>query len=219
MDAGFWLKQFKGKRLGNWAMMLLGIAALAGCGGIPKTHYYTVSMPAVGPVNDPKTAFVLDVERFRAPEALRDDRILYYQSPTEMNFYNYHRWVSAPVDMTADLVARRLRDMDVFREVRLFPHSKPGDFVLKGNLLNFEELDYQSGGGVRVGLEMTLVRTSDNKVVWSDRRQEMRGVTGKGVDSVVKTLNDATAQVLNELLPPLAAEIEREPAESSTSSK
>lgn len=190
--------------------LLLGAAVMPSCGGIPKTHYYTVAMPALTPVNDPKTSFVLDVERFRAPEVLRDDRILYYQSPTELNFYEYHRWTAAPADMTADLVARRLKGTDIFHEVRLFPHSNPGDFVLRGLLLNFEEVDYPSDGGVRVGLELTLVRTRDHQVIWSDRRLATRGLEGKGVEGVVKSLNDATGQLLNEFLPALGAEVERE---------
>jgi len=176
-------------------------------------------MPALTPVNDPKTSFVLDVERFRAPEVLRDERILYYQSATELNFYEYHRWTAAPADMTADLVARRLKGADIFREVRLFPHSKPGDFVLRGHLLNFEEVDYQSGGGVRVGLELSLVRTRDHQVIWSDRRLATRGLEGKGVEGVVKSLNDATGQLLNEFLPALSAEVERESERASQQSK
>ncbi len=220
MSEGLRSKTWKPEGLALLSVALLwGAAGITGCGGVPKTHYYTVAMPALTPVNDPKTSFVLDVERFRAPEVLRDERILYYQSATELNFYEYHRWTSAPADMTADLVARRLKGADIFREVRLFPHSKPGDFVLRGHLLNFEEVDYQSGGGVRVGLELSLVRTRDHQVIWSDRRLATRSLEGKGVEGVVKSLNDATGQLLNEFLPALSAEIERESERASQQSK
>ena len=220
MTEGLWSKTWnhEGRALLSVAVFV-SAAVITGCGGVPKTHYYTVAMPALTPVNDPKTSFVLDVERFRAPEVLRDDRILYYQSATELNFYEYHRWTAAPADMTADLVARRLKGADIFREVRLFPHSKPGDFVLRGHLLNFEEVDYQSGGAVRVGLELALVRTRDHQVIWTDRRLATRGLEGKGVEGVVKSLNDATGQLLNEFLPALSAEVERESERDSQKSK
>jgi ABC-type uncharacterized transport system auxiliary subunit len=183
---------------------------LCGCGGVPQTHYYTLEMTAPSPPNDPRTNFILDVSRFQAADVLRDDRILYYQSPTEMNYYEYHRWSAAPAEMVAESAARRLREMDLFSEVRLFPHTTPGDYVLRGRLLNFEELDYEASGRVRVSLELELLRTRDQKVVWSDMRRSERGIQGKGVGNVVIALNASADQVLNEALPGLAAELDRE---------
>lgn len=188
----------------------LSALALASCGSVPRTRYYTVAVPAQAPANDARTSFVLDVPRFRAAEVLRDDRILYYQSPTELNYYHYHRWSAYPADMVAEQLVRRLQGMGVFSQVRLFPHSTPGDYVLRGRLLNFEELDYQAGGAVRVGLELALVRSRDRKVVWSDSRQTSQAIQEKGVSGVVKALNSATIQTVNELLPELAAAAERE---------
>lgn len=196
---------------------LLGLSAvlIAACGGIPRMHYYTVAMPAPAPKNDPKTSMVLDVERFGAPDVLRDDRILYYESPTELNYYEYHRWSADPAEMMADLLARRLRGTDVFSDVRLFPHSGAGDYVLRGRLLNFEELDYEAGGRVRLGLELMLVRTKDHQVVWSDRRQKEGSIQGKGVSSVVNALNTLTGQLLNEVLPELVSSVESTSHQSS----
>jgi ABC-type uncharacterized transport system auxiliary subunit len=188
----------------------LSALALASCGGVPKTRYYTVAMPAPAPANDAKTSFVLDVPRFRAAEVLRDDRILYYQSPTELNYYEYHRWSAYPADMLAEQVARRLRGMGVFDQVRLYPHAIPGDYALRGRLLNFEELDYVSGGAVRVGLELTLVRARDQKMVWSDSHESSHSIQEKGVAGVVNALNAATVQTVNGLLSELVAAVERE---------
>src|SRR5271169_3957273 len=78
------------------ASLAVGLLALAlsGCGGkIPATHYYALKLTPPAPaVSDPKTTFVLDIEPFRASESLHDDRIQYYESPTEFGFYEYHRW-------------------------------------------------------------------------------------------------------------------------------
>jgi ABC-type uncharacterized transport system auxiliary subunit len=126
------------------ALGLVGALVSASCGGaLPKTHYYTLQAPAPPPSNDPRTNFVLGVERLRAPEMLRDDRIVYYESPTQMNFYQYHRWGSDPATMLAEFLAQWIDGMGVFAQVRLLPGREPLDYVLRGRLLSFEEVDYE----------------------------------------------------------------------------
>jgi ABC-type uncharacterized transport system auxiliary subunit len=88
--------------LGPVVGLLLALVS-ASCGSVPKTYYYTLQMVAPPARNDPKTTFVLGVERFRAVEMLRDDRIVYYESPTEINFYQYHRWGSDPASLLSEL--------------------------------------------------------------------------------------------------------------------
>lgn len=211
MIAGFRSNDWKAKgRLGLALLAGVGAVLLASCGGVPRTRYYTVAVPAPAPANTAKTSLVLDVPRFQAAEVLRDDRILYYHSPTELNYYEYHRWTTYPADMMAEQVARRLRAMGVFSEVRLFSYSASGDYILRGRLLNFDELDYEAGGMARVGLELSLVRTRDNKMVWSGTREASQPIHEKGVAGVVKALNTAAVQVLDQLLPELASETSRE---------
>lgn len=177
---------------------------------MPKTRYFTVAMPAPAPTSDPKTSFVLDVPRFQAAEALRDDRILYFQSATELNYYEYHRWSAAPATLMSELVANRLRGTGAFSDVRLFPRTRPGDYVLRGRLTDFEELDDEPAGHVRVGLALELVRSRDHKTVWSDTRRLTGEIQGKGVEGVVDALNSSASRLLDQILPGLVAQVERD---------
>lgn len=195
--------------------ILLGVVLMSACGSVPKTHYYSVTMPAATPAAQAQSTIVLDMARFQAATVLRDDRILYYQTPTELNYYEYHRWSAEPAVMMAELVARHVKASGVFSDVRLIPRSAPGDFQLRGRVLNFEELDYEAGGHVRVALELDLVRTRDHKVVWSDTRRSERAVQGKGVAAVVDALNASAAEVVDGLLPQLLASAKREEAAQS----
>jgi ABC-type uncharacterized transport system auxiliary subunit len=156
------------------ALLTLGVAV--SCGGLPKTNYYALRSPAPAPANDPKTHFVLGVEHFRALEVLRDDRIIYYETPTQLNFYEHHRWSSDPPTLLSELTARALREMQLFADVRLLPSREPVDYILKGRVYHFEEVDEGPSGKVRVGLGLTLVRSRDRKVVWSADRQVERPV-------------------------------------------
>ena len=197
------------------ALLALGVAV--SCGRLPKTNYYALRFPAPAPANDSKTNFVLGVEHFRALEVLRDDRIIYYETPTQLNFYEYHRWSSDPPTLLSELTARALREMQLFADVRLLPSREPVDYILKGRVYHFEEVDEGPSGKVRVGLGLTLVRSRDRKVVWSADRQVERPVQTRRVAGVVEALNASTEGLLSEVLPGLAAQVERDFAQPGQS--
>lgn len=183
----------------------------ASCGHAPSLHYYTLQVPPPPAASDPeprRTNFVLGVEPFRSADILRDERILYYESPTQLGFYQQHRWVTDPATMVQELAARLLRQTGVFAQVQRPPLRAPVDYVLKGRVLSLEEIDY--GGGVkgRVGLELSLLRSRDRKVVWSTQRQVQNGVQEKGVVSVVNALDSAAKQVLEEMRRGVIAQVE-----------
>ena len=178
-------------------------------------HYYTLPVPPPTHAGDPKTGLILGVEHFRAAEVLRDDRIVYYESPTRMNFYQYHRWSSDPATMLTDIVAERLKQTGVFADVRRLPSREPVDCVLRGRVSNFEEVDDQQGVKGRVTLGLTLVRSRDHKLLWSDMRRAESVAQCKGVPGVVEAINAASARVLDETLSLMLAEVEREFAQAS----
>ena len=194
---------------------LLGVAFFAtlicgACGGVPKTSYYTLRTPAPPSPNDARTDFVLGVEHFRAPQMLRDDRIAYFVSPTEMNYYQYHRWSADPASMFSDYTAQWLSDLGVFAQVRMLPTRETIDFRLSGRVLDFQEVDYQGGVKARVSLELTLIRTRDRKVVWTGKQEAETPVQEKGVAAVAIAINAACKRLVQELVPGLTAEVERE---------
>lgn len=193
---------------------LLGVMMGASCGGVPKTYYYTLRVPPAPAATDPKTNFSLAVEHFRATQMLRDDRIVFYKSPTELGFYQHHRWSADPATMLTERTARWLEEMGVFTQVRMLPSREPVDYTLKGHLLGFEEIDYEGGGKGRVALELTLVRTRDRRVVWSFTRRAEHSIEEKGMTGVVNALNASSEDLLGQALPALAQQVERDFAES-----
>lgn len=206
------------KCFGRHAAIPLGLLAIlmVGCGGkIPATHYYTLKFPPPTPRAEPKTSLTLSIDPFRAAMSLRDDRIMYYESPTEFSYYEYHLWSPDPATLLAELTRRHLNEMAIFAHVHLAPNKDRTDYALRGQLMNFDELDYPPGGKARVALDLTLVRTKDEKVVWFDRREVEHSIDGSGVAGVVDALSAASDQLLNEALPGLAAAVERESADMS----
>lgn len=194
---------------------MLALASLAGlicgaCGGVPKTYYYTLRTPTPPSPNETRTNLVLGVEHFHAPQMLRDDRIAYFVSPTEMNYYQYHRWSADPASMLSDYAAQWLSNLGVFAQVRILPTRETIDFRLGGRVLDFEEVDYQGGVKARVSLELTLIRTRDRKVVWTGKQDAETAVQEKGVAGVANGMNAACKRLVQDLVPGLIAEVERE---------
>lgn len=191
-------------------LVFLSTLVCGACGGIPKTYYYTLRTPQPPPPGDGKTNFVLGVEHFRAPQMLRDDRIVYYVSPTEMNYYQYHRWSADPGSMLSDFVTQWLDGLGVFSQVRMLPSREQVDFRLGGRLLEFSEVDYQGGVKARVNLELRLVRTRDHRVVWTGKHEVETPVLEKGVAGVANAINTACTQLLQQLAPELVGKVEQE---------
>jgi len=195
------------------ALAFLGLLAAlfaVGCGGVPKTSYYTLQVPAAPAPTEAKTDFVLGVEHFRAPETLRDDRVVYYVSPTQMNFYENHRWSSDPATLLSEYTAQWLGSSGVFSQVKTLPVHEHVDYTLAGKVLGFEEIDSGGAAKVRFALALSLVRTSDHKLVWSGEKSQESPLSGGGVEGVATALNASCAQVLGEMAPGLIAQVEQD---------
>ena len=210
-------KKLRSRRYGLLAVLL--VITAGSCGSVPKTSYYTLRVPAPPESKDPRTSLVLGIEHFGATEALRDDRIVFYESPTRINFYQYHRWSADPATLLTDLAARRLDQAGVFAAVRRLPSRDPVDYVLRGSILNFEEVDDESGVRGRVAVQMSLVRSRDRKTLWSQSRQAESAAQGKGVPGVVEALNAASVRVLDDLLPAVVAQVEHDSQQGSNQSQ
>jgi ABC-type uncharacterized transport system auxiliary subunit len=197
---------------------LLAAVLLAGCGGVPRTHYYTLRTPPPPSAPPAKTNYVLQVEQLDAPDILRDDRIVYYTSPTELNFHQYHRWSSSPAALLSDLAVKYLAETGLFKGVYPYPAPVHADYTLRGRVLDFVEMDYEKDANGkaekgRVGLALQLVRTEDNAVVWSIRKEVEVSAAKKGMHGVVEALNTASQELLRDAFSGIDQVMEHESAQ------
>lgn len=195
----------------------IGAAVLlaTSCGSIPPTSFYSLRVPAPPAAQAARSTAVLGIERFGAADALRNDRLVYYSSPNQVGFYEYHRWVADPASMLRDDITVRIRQAGPFADVQLLPARADSNYVLRGRVLHFEEVDYEGAVSGRVGLDLTLVRVSDRQVVWSGSRVAKSAAVGQGHAAVVEAMNAASDQVLGELVPSLLAKAEEDLKQAS----
>jgi hypothetical protein len=75
------------------------------------------------------------------PESLQDARIRYRAGANEMGSYEYHRWEERPGAMVRDSLVRALRASGKYRRVLESSSSAIGDYLLRGKLYEFAEVD------------------------------------------------------------------------------
>ena len=134
--------------------------------GLPRTQYYTMELPHMPQGTGPAINSHLTIPRFRADRILMDDRILYRESPQQVNFYEYHRWASPPVDLVTGYFMHRLKDGGTFARVSAYNEGRDSDFILRGFLHHFEEADQGKEVSALVGLEIELLDSRTRVPVW-----------------------------------------------------
>jgi ABC-type uncharacterized transport system auxiliary subunit len=182
-------------------MFLIAVAALmtASCGATKPSRYYAIEVPTATAGAASAMPVTLLVGRVTAPHILRDDRIAYRSTATEIGMYEYHRWAEPPATMMEALVVRRLRGDGRYRSVQSLSSNAQGDYILRGRLHQFEEVSGASGLTARVSLEMELFDKKSGTVVWTNLFKAEETVNGKEVPAVVDALNTGTQRVLDQI--------------------
>lgn len=182
--------------------LFTALLLMPGCGKVRYPDYYTLALapspPRTG--NGERTLGSLAVRDFETPSYLRQGRIVYRESPTEIGFYEYHRWINNPGAIVTTAMIDALRSSDLFSQVDLYASHVKADFQLRGRLERLDEIDY--GGGVRVEVKLSaqLVNMRTASTVWSGEQAESASVEKATVNSVVTQMTHATQKCIDGLL-------------------
>ncbi|MFQ5777206.1 MAG: ABC-type transport auxiliary lipoprotein family protein [Terriglobia bacterium] len=201
-----------------WVLTLLAAAAVA-CGSAPRTYHYTVNLKPMASGSAALAGSQLGVALPRASHLLRQDRIVYFTSEKELNYYQYHRWAEPPVFMVQSMLIRQLQAAGLFDNIVPYRAQKGLDYVLQGRLLAMEEVDTGPQVAARFALELEMVRESDKHVVWTGRHACEQPVSTKTVAAVVEGISGCLQESLDELIASLhdvAVQLERAATETET---
>jgi len=184
--------------LRRWWWLALAFTS-ASC-SLPRTHYYTMELPHATPETGPVIARHITIQRFRADQVLMDDRILYREGPNEVNFYEYHRWASPPVDLATNYFLYRLKDSGTYARVSAYYDGAHADFTLQGRLHHFEEVDRGKEVFASVALELELMDTGTRALVWRGEAECTHPVTIRDMAGVVRGIYDCLDEIASKLL-------------------
>ncbi len=172
------------------AILLAMAACLAdgGCVSSKPVHYYTLNTPAPPGDHARPDGLILLVGDVATPEELQDGRIRYRIGSNEAGAYEYDRWIERPGSMVRTALIGALRDSGKYRYVLESGSSSTGDYLLRGTLSEFDEVD-QAAIQTRISLYVDLVDRKTNQVVWDRTVERTEPVSGKSVADVVQSLD------------------------------
>jgi cholesterol transport system auxiliary component len=184
----------------RFSPLLTGLIALvcimsAACVGGRPIHYYTINPPAAETAAPRPEGPALLIGRISTPEALQDGRIRYRSGSNEVGAYEYHRWTERPAAMVQDLLLQTLQASGKYRQVQEASSAAAGDYVVRGKLYEFEEID-NPGIRTRVSLRLELLDRKTGMVVWNRRYDRDEPVEGKTIQEVVLSLERNLQQVI-----------------------
>ena len=176
----------------------------ASCVATRPVHYYTIQ-PASPPANQGKPeGLILLVGDIATPEALQDGRIRYRTGSNAAGAYEYHRWTERPGSMVRNSLLRALRASGKYQRVLESSSSADGDYLVRGKLYEFGEVDNASIQ-TKVSLQVELVDRKTNRNVWDRVVEREEPVSSKSVADVVQSLDRNLQHVVGET----AAEIDK----------
>jgi ABC-type uncharacterized transport system auxiliary subunit len=182
---------------------------LSSCGGVPETYYYTLAFDPAAQLNDGHTPlpFALGVEKFQSEVIYDDDRLIYRDSPFEVKYYFYRRWVAPPRHLVTEKVLGYLSDSGLFERVTTYPSMVNVKYVLNGRLLAFEEWDEPDNWYGKVAFKASLHEPATQRVVWSETFEHKQPVTKKIPAAVVEALSLSMKKCFDDLAQALVKEL------------
>jgi ABC-type uncharacterized transport system auxiliary subunit len=171
---------------------------LGGCVSNKPIRYYTIKSPAAPTPLTSTHAVSLLVARVSGPEIFRDTPIAYRVGANEIGTYQYRRWAEPPVEMLQGNLIRLLSSSGNYQSVASLGSTSEGQFVVRGKLYDFEEVDGASITGL-VSMEFELYERKSGKVVWSHFYSQSEPVQSKEISAIVSALDVNLDRGLNEV--------------------
>jgi ABC-type uncharacterized transport system auxiliary subunit len=172
---------------------------------------YTLRLPDPPAAPPPSSKLTIGVELFSAVTPLNDRRILKYESPTQVRYYDNDHWVSEPTTMIAEFAARYLERMGIARHASLLPWVESMDYVLQGEIQHFEEVENGSQREAHVTLELTLLGFPKRELAWSGTFRARQPVPADNVPAAVEALSLATQSALKTGFEDMAEKLKHHP--------
>lgn len=194
----------------NFAMWVVLFTTMVSVScGLPKTHFYVIDPPHAQSGTLSTIPKRIAVERFHSSEVLVNDRILYREGDNEVNFYEYQRWTSPPVDLVTNYISHRLKDSSAFTHVMTSRDIGKPDFLLRGRVRRFEEVDRGKQIAAEVALEADLVDAKTGLEVWRREEECSKLVAAHTVPSVVQGIQQCLDETANKLINSMLNQIQK----------
>ncbi len=182
--------------------LMTALVSLAGCAKIRYPSYYVLKLPAPVPTPGPAAPILgsVAVREFEAPRFLRAGPIVYRDSPEELNFYEYHRWVIDPRHTVTSAMIQQMQSRGIFRSVESYDGGQSSEYLLTGTLDHLEEVDQGSHVTVEVGVSARLIDTRTGAVLWHDALSKTVQLEQHSVPGAVTEMSRTAQAIVADLV-------------------
>jgi cholesterol transport system auxiliary component len=181
-------KRFAMNRTVRSILLSLFALTLSGCGSTKPIRYYTIQSPTAPALSTGKGTVSLVVASIGGPEILRGSPIAYRVGANEIGTYQYSQWEEPPTEMIQNSLIRLLRESGNYQSVESLSGGSDGQFVVRGRLNDFEEVDGPAITGL-VSMEFELYDRKSGKVVWTHSYSQSEPANGKDISAIVSALD------------------------------
>jgi len=184
---------------GLTALVIALCVLLTNCGSARPVKYFSIqgTPPAASQPASPAYPVTIVVGHIAAPLLFRDDRMVYSNGAVELGSDSYNRWAEQPTDMIESMLVQNLRATGQFRAVQRMSSSGKGEYLLRGHLTAFNEVD-SPGITARFTIDFELLQTKTGTVVWTFPYSHDEPVGEKTVTAIVLALQTNVRSALQQ---------------------
>ena len=174
-------------------------ANLSGCAKSKPIHYYTVGLPVTPTLSTSAHPLALLVGTIGGADIYRDTPIVYRIGTNEIGVYRYSRWVEPPGGLVKDKMMRTLTASGDYQSVTSLGSNSNGQFVVRGRLYEFAEVDGANITGL-VSMEFELYDRRSGKTLWTHFYSQSEPAQTKDISAVVTALDTNLDRGLKEVV-------------------
>ena len=171
-----------------WAACLLALTVLA-CGRAPVRNYYTLTYETPAKRAETPADVMVRVRKVKVRESYRRTELVHRYDVHEMRYFRSRRWSEPPEKMLTTLLTEHLRAAGVAKQVTSSIGQTEPDYSVQAELEAMEEQIAGPNRYARLAMRLTLVRGTDDAVVWRHRFDERRPVGGESARGTVRAIS------------------------------
>lgn len=181
-----------------------------GCGPIAARELYRLAIPNDERIDSAATATdgnsrpltgTLAITSYIAPGVYAQDGIVYRIDDTRYGVYPEREWAVPLGEQLGMLTERVLARVPLTADRALFdpPSPRSQTYIWRGTIREFEEADRGNQVLAAVRLDIRIVRTADDSVVWSGSTHLERTAVSPNMPGIVQTLSELAEEAITDL--------------------
>ena len=155
----------------------------------------------------------LAIAPYRTPGIYGGQNIVYRLGEHQYGSYPSREWAMPLTLMLGRITERVLLTTPISQSPAVYepPNRLSHPFTWQGTVREFEEVNRDRTVSVSVVLDVRIVRSQDDEVVWSGSRAIERPVPDPTILAIIEALSDATAEAVAQLAADARTALERSP--------